>query len=189
MKRAFLFLFVLAVALPAMATTVYRWVGSDGVVHYSDQPHAGAVKVNLGAPQVVNFKTPPPVEPVSPPPGQQDRKHREYRVRILAPADGTTLRPANHEIQASVSVSPPLGASALLQYSLDGNPLGKPTAANQVLIQRVYRGTHHLTATVLVPGGASAGTATSTFYVHQNSILLNRHNRPGPHPGPGGGGG
>jgi hypothetical protein len=182
MKRALWVLLVLAAALPAMATTVYRWVDSHGVVHYSDQPHPGAVRVNLGTPQTIHFKT-PSTEPGETPIQNAPKERQEYRVTILAPADGTTLRPAKHEVRARIKVSPPLGARALLQYSLDGSPLGKPTAATEVLIKKVYRGTHNLSATVLAANGASAGSATSTFYVHQHSVLFQRH-RPGPHPHP-----
>ncbi len=186
MKRGLLLLLLIGIAIPAMATTVYRWVDKDGVVHYSDQPHPGAVKVDLGGSQVVHFKKAPMPEGRPPSSSRENAPaHREYRVTILAPADGTTLRPVNHEVRAQVSVSPPLGSRATLQYTLDGAPLGKPTAATRVLIKQVYRGTHTLTATVLAPGGASAGTASSTFYVHQHSALFNRRNRPGPKPGGG----
>ncbi|MGH8161383.1 MAG: DUF4124 domain-containing protein [Gammaproteobacteria bacterium] len=188
MKSALLLLLAIAITIPAMATTVYRWVDKNGVVHYSDQPHPGAVKVDLGTPQVVNFKkTPPSGEPAMSSSRENAPARHEYHVTILAPANGTTLRPANHEITAQVSVSPLLGGRATLQYALDGEPLGKPTAATRVLIKQVYRGTHTLTATVLAPDGASAGTASSTFYVHQHSVLFNHHHRPGPHPNSGGG--
>src|SRR3984957_17565501 len=35
----------------AVAGTVYKWVDENGVVHYSDQPHENAEKVELKAPQ------------------------------------------------------------------------------------------------------------------------------------------
>lgn len=183
MKRALLLFFALGIALPVMAQTVYRWVDKNGVVHYSDQPVPGAVKVNLGAPQVLDFKIPSlPETTGAPAPLTTMRAPREYKVTILAPADGTTLWPANQEVQASVRVEPPLGARAVLQYQLDGKDLGEPTVATQALIRQVYRGTHTLTVTVLTSNGASAGTASSTFYVHQHSVLFNRRR-----PGPGGG--
>ena len=34
-----------------LAATVYRWVDENGVVHYSDQSHANAEKVQISAPQ------------------------------------------------------------------------------------------------------------------------------------------
>ncbi len=184
MKRALLMLLALGIALSAMAQTVYRWVDKDGVVHYSDQPAPGAVKVNLGAPQVLDFKIPSAAEETQAPAAGTNEAPREYKVTILAPADGTSLRPVQQEVHARVRVEPALGPRAVLQYQLDGKDLGKPTVATQALIKQVYRGTHTLTVTVIGPTG-SAGTASSTFYVHQHSILLNGK-RPGPPPGPGG---
>src|SRR5688500_686103 len=33
----------------ALSTTVYKWVDANGVTHYSDQPHPGAIKLEVGA--------------------------------------------------------------------------------------------------------------------------------------------
>src|SRR3979490_2925401 len=38
----------------AVAATVYKWVDEKGVVHYSDQPHPNAQKMNVQAAQ--NYK-------------------------------------------------------------------------------------------------------------------------------------
>lgn len=176
MRKALL-LFLLAVPLAAAAASVvYRWVDANGVVHYSDQPHPGAVKVNLGAPSVVDFKSSPSSTPApgsAPAPPQQ-----HYQVKILAPADGTTLRPADWKVAVSVNVRPPLGKGAALRYALDGKQIGKPTPRQHVTLTQVYRGTHHLTVTVLGAGGTARGQASSTFYVHHHSILSHRGGSP-----------
>lgn len=188
MKKAWLFAAVLLPAVALAGTVVYRWTDSNGVVHYSDQPHPGAVKVDLGAPQVVSFKTPSAASAAAPPQhAPAPATGPAYQVRILAPADGTTLRPGNDEVAVRVSVQPSLVAGGELQYSLDGASAGPPTSATSITLQNVYRGTHVLNVTALGPGGQPAGSASSTFYVHQHSILHNR-NRPGPKPPPGGGG-
>lgn len=178
------FLLALAVALPAMGQTVYRWVDSQGVVHYSDEPHQGAKEVQLGATTtVLDFKTPNlPGTSTQPAPAASAPS---YQVAILAPAPGTTLRPPDYKVQASVRVKPPLAGSALLQYQLDGKKLGKPTARTSLLMHKVYRGTHTLTVTVVGPKGQAWGEGSSTFYVHHHSVL----NPPGRHVSPRGGGG
>src|SRR5690625_4154412 len=160
MKSALLLILVCAVALPVMATTVYRWVDSNGVVHYSDQPHQGAKKANLETLQVIHFKTPPASESTSTERETKTQALPHYKVTILAPADGTTLRPANHEVRARVGVKPSLGPNALVQYQLDGKSLGKPTAALRALIKKVYRGTHTVMVTVLSAQGKSPGSAS-----------------------------
>lgn len=184
MKKAWLFLFVVAVALPVLAGTIYRWVDSEGVVHYSDQPHKGAKQVNLNAPQVIDFKLPAPERAEDRPPKEQAVPN--YSVAILAPADGTTLRPIENQVHVRVKVTPALGPTALLQYAFDGKPLAEPTTALRALIKQVYRGTHTLTVSVLSGKGDNLESASSTFYVHQHSILNNPNSGPGPNPGPGG---
>ncbi|MGH8428036.1 MAG: DUF4124 domain-containing protein [Gammaproteobacteria bacterium] len=177
---------VLVSALALADTAVYRWVDANGVVHYSDQPHPGAVKVDLGAPQVIDFKAPAPLT-MTPPPITVVRPAlapQQYVLRILAPADGTTLRPINNQVGVRVAVAPPLGGNSELQYLLDGQAVSAPTTATTLLLQQVYRGTHTLTVTALGPDGEAAGSVSSTFYVHQHSALFNRKK-----PGPVGGGG
>ena len=44
-------LLLLVCSLAVAATTVYRWVDEDGVVHYSDQPHPNAEKLQVHAAQ------------------------------------------------------------------------------------------------------------------------------------------
>src|SRR4029077_3941372 len=38
-------------SLALAGVTVYRWVDEQGIVHYSDQPHANAEKVHVNAAQ------------------------------------------------------------------------------------------------------------------------------------------
>ena len=50
--RALAFTLMFSVATLALAgATVYRWVDDQGVVHYSDQPHANAEKLHVNAAQ------------------------------------------------------------------------------------------------------------------------------------------
>jgi len=175
MKRQWiLVLLLIPVVAAAAATVVYRWVDANGVVHYSDKPHPGAKKVDLSAPSVLDFKSSP--ESASPPPGNAtaaQARHVDYNVRILSPADGTTLRPADWKVSVRVSVKPPLGEHASLEYALDGKQAGKRTQNTSVTLTKVYRGTHHLTVKVLGPNGRARAQAGSTFYVHHHSLLLN----------------
>jgi len=180
---------ILVPALAVAGTTVYRWVDAQGVVHYSDQPHEGAQKVQAGSLTVLNFKAPAssagPEAATRPPPGES-AAGPAYQVKILAPSPGTTLWPVNYKVQVNVRVTPPLKGSSLLQYQYDGQNLGKPRAETSLEMNKVYRGTHTLTVTVVGPGGRNEGQASSTFYVHQHSML--HPGRPS-HTNNGGGGG
>lgn len=186
MTRAFLLALVLVPTLAA-ATTVYRWVDSKGVVHYSDQPHEGAKKIETGTLTVLNFKTAPPLSGAkAETAGRPGQAGPSYQVKILAPSPGTTLWPVNYKVSVHVRVMPPLQGASLLQYQYDGKNVGKPTASTSLELHKVYRGTHTLSVTVVGPKGQSQGQASSTFYVHQHSIL---HPGRRPPPNAGGGGG
>lgn len=179
MRRIMLWAMLLAPLAAAAAPVVYRWVDAHGVVHYSDQPHAGAVKVDLGSPSIVSFKTPPAESPV-PGPATAVAGAVAYRVRILAPANGTTLRPADWRVRAAVTVTPRLGKGAALQYRLDGKAAGPPTRRTSMMLDKVYRGAHTLTVDVLGPGGKQEAQASSTFYIHHPSLLF-KHRSPSRH--------
>src|SRR5215472_9694670 len=49
--RRLAFTLLLLVCSLALAATVYRWVDENGVVHYSDQPHPNAEKMQVHAAQ------------------------------------------------------------------------------------------------------------------------------------------
>src|SRR5579885_1213618 len=47
MRRLLVTIILLASGTAFAATTVYRWVDEQGVVHFSDQPHPGAQKLRV----------------------------------------------------------------------------------------------------------------------------------------------
>jgi hypothetical protein len=47
MRATVFTLMCIAVCGTAVSATVYKWVDADGVTHYTDQPHAGAQKMQL----------------------------------------------------------------------------------------------------------------------------------------------
>ena len=49
--RHILFTLMLLACSAALATTVYKWVDENGVIHYSDQPHANAQKLQVAGVQ------------------------------------------------------------------------------------------------------------------------------------------
>ncbi len=171
---AWLLALALVPVLAVAGTTVYRWVDAQGVVHYSDQPHRGAKQVQPGALTVLDFKTPrvSGLKATTPTSSGRRAAGPAYRVRILAPAPGSTLWPINYKLRVRVQVTPPLQpGAALLQYRYDGKNVGQPTTYTRIELNKVYRGTHTLEVVVMGPRGQTAGRASSTFYVRQHSIL------------------
>ena len=56
--RTLLFTLISLACSLALAATVYKWVDENGVVHYSDQPHPNAQKVQLKAAQTYKDSSP-----------------------------------------------------------------------------------------------------------------------------------
>ncbi len=62
MRKYCLTVLLLIACIPLRAETIYKWVDSDGVVHYSDVPRDGADKLVLGPVQTFS---PPPQRPAA----------------------------------------------------------------------------------------------------------------------------
>jgi len=175
-----LFAGILASLWALAGPVVYKWVDKNGEVHYSGRPHPGAVRVELGAASVVNFKIPPKYKTIRS--AAQPKALPHYRIRILAPVNGTTLRPADYRVRVNVSINPALRPGTRLNYALDGKAVRVGAMATTLTLTRVYRGTHVLTVVARGPKGEALGRAQSTFYIQRHSILFRRRHRPGPPP-------
>jgi hypothetical protein len=166
--RAVAFTLLLLACGSSWAATVYKWVDEQGVTHYSDQPHPGAVKVHVGEAQSYSSaeaRAQGGAEEAAPPAAGPSAQ-----CAIDSPGNEETLMNA-HSLTGHLSISPaPPGASQIL-IVLDGKPF--PNAADAsggFTISPIDRGAHSLAAQVLGPGGqVLCQTAPVTFYVHQPS--------------------
>jgi len=149
--------------------TLYKWKDADGTVHFSDQPQAGAEKV-----EVHDIQTVPAAK--LPAPGTPEKKaavpHYDS-VSIVSPANEATLHDNTGNISVSVQVTPPLRTDLghKLELSLDGVPQGAAGMATQFSLSNVDRGTHNLQASVLDKDGHTLASGSSVFYLHRHSIL------------------
>ena len=167
----------------ALAATVYKWVDENGVVHYSDQPHPNAQKL-----QVKDVQTFPhsslgsaPSGAGTPPPAQPDNQTTYQGCAVVRPADQQDFANAD-AISIAVQTDPSLRPGDQIYVTLDGQPLnnGRPTGA-QFTLSPVDRGTHTLQAQVRGSDGTVlCQTPAVTYNVHQPS-LLNRSNQIRPH--------
>jgi hypothetical protein len=170
MRRLLFTLISLAASLTLAATTVYKWVDENGVIHYSDQPHANAEKVRVKDPQT--YKESAPLDtsaaaahtPAGAPPA--------YRgCAVVQPANDESF--ANPEsITVVVQTDPALRGGDQVFVTLDGQPLndGRPTGA-QFTISPVDRGQHTLQAAVKDADGALMCQAPPiTYNVQQASV-------------------
>ena len=171
--RALLFTLISTAFLAtAAATTVYKWVDDNGVVHYSDQPHENAQKVELKAPQTYSA---PKLEEEAPPspaprPAQQGPAYKS--CRISQPTNDQMFM-NTFTVTAGVNLQPPARPGDQLVVTLDGQRIpGVPPEGGQFTISPVDRGTHSLQATVQDSRGQPVCQSQSvTFHVHQPSAV------------------
>ena len=166
------------------ATTLYKWVDADGVVHYSDQPHAGAEKIQVARAQ--SYKAPPPAKPVAPSSAARaaaSSSMRYQRLQITSPADGDVLVNTGGSAQVSVDVEPGLAPGHQLWFTLDGQRVdGLAPDATSGTLGDLERGTHTLSLTIVDANGTPVQSADSvTFTVRQPSSLHPNQPKPAPH--------
>jgi hypothetical protein len=166
---------MLCASMVAGAATVYKWVDAQGVTHYSDQPHPGAVKIEIGAAQTYSGQR--PSTPLAP--AAAARGDAPYSICEI-------YRPSNDEVflntdsvTARVRVQPGVrpGDSAFL--ALDGRRL-PAVVDSDITVQPVYRGSHSLLLVIEDgQGNVVCQSEPIVFHVRQPSVQApNPANRP-----------
>jgi hypothetical protein len=158
----------------AVAGTVYKWVDENGVVHYSDQPHPEAQKVDVPPVQTYKGGASGPATPAGPtaPPASAEPASAYQGCAISEPGSDQTFTNVD-TLSIVVRTDPELRAGDRVYLTLDGQPLngGKPTGS-QFTLSPVDRGTHVVQAIVRNgQGGLVCQTPGVTFNVHQPSVL------------------
>ncbi len=173
------------VALPTSAGEVYKWVGKDGGVVYSDQPRPGAEKVELPEPTIYTpvakppaVLTPdavPPKEPAAPGHASTPAAARYRDMAFLVPADQETLWNTEGVVDVQIQLQPSLSTAAGHRFMvwLDGQNLPPELAAGpRFNISHLERGAHTLQAHVVDGAGQVLISAEPvTFHVKQASVL------------------
>lgn len=155
----------------AVAATVYKWVDEQGVVHYSDQPHENAQKVELKAPQTYSApknSAPPPARSAPAPKSSAP----VYQSCSITEPTNEQAYVNTDTVTAGVTVSPAVRPGDTVVVTLDGSPVpGVPANGGQFSISPVDRGTHAMQMVVRDPDGATVCSSTSvTFFVRQPSL-------------------
>jgi hypothetical protein len=160
----------------ALAATVYKWVDENGVVHYSDQPHPNAEKLQVKDAQTFphsSLGVAPSAAAGAPPPPATQRVGAGYQgCAVVQPTDQQNYMNLD-ALTISVQTDPALKPGDQIFVSLDGQPLnqGKPTGP-QFTLSPVDRGTHTLQAQVRdVDETILCQTPAVTFSIQQPSLL------------------
>ena len=154
----------------AISATVYKWVDEDGVIHFSDQPHENAQKVELKAPQTYSAQKGPNLPSSSP--GKPSKPAAVYQSCVISsPSDDQTFTNTS-TVTAGVNVQPAVRPGDHAVVTMDGQQIpGVPAFGGQFTIEPVDRGTHSLQLVVKdVQGNAVCTSPSVTFHVHQPSV-------------------
>jgi hypothetical protein len=167
----------------ALAATVYRWVDENGVVHYSDQPHPNAEKLQVHAAQSYKpsaLDTPAGGGGAS---SSSSSSSSPYKgCAVVQPQDGQAYTNVD-SLTVVVQTDPQLHQGDRVYVMIDGQAVnGGAPSGPQFVLSPVERGSHTAQAQVKDAGGAiMCQTPTVTFEVHQNSILNPNNPRVTPH--------
>lgn len=164
---------LLLMTMPVLAATVWKWRDANGVVHYSDQPVAGAEQVSI---QNSSTFTSVPVarggsssSRVSAPPGYTN-------VEIWKPSNEMTVANTAGLVDVGVRVEPGLAPGHRLALYMDGRLVsGFPAEGMEYGLSEVERGAHTLVLAVIDPQGKQVTTSAPVqFFVQQPSVLRPR---------------
>ena len=155
----------------AVAGTIYKWVDESGVVHYSDQPHANAQKIQVQQAQTYKASASPAVTPA--PPAPTPAAQTGYRGCAVVEPQADQSFANLDSLTVVVQTDPPLHAGDQIFVTYDGQPLnGSSATGGRFTISPVDRGTHTLQAVVRDSEGTVLCQAPGvTFNVHQPSVL------------------
>ena len=165
-----------AIAGNGGSTTVYKWVDPQGIVHYSDQPHPNAQKLEVRGAQTF-AALPSPQSAAAPPASTQASGPAYESCAISQPTDQQTLTNV-YQTTAQVQTSPSLRAGDDIRLFVDGKQIA---GSGNSFTFPVERGQHSVQAVIEDgTGQIVCETSTVTFFVHQPS-LKNPHNPVHPH--------
>ena len=183
-------LFAFASQAQEAKVQLWKWTDANGVVHYSDTPGPGAVRVDLAVPQA---QPPAPAPAASQSSGSIQVATPNYKsLTIVAPADQTSYFDADAVVNVQVESSPMLLEGDQIFLYVDGQRFGSSGDAYTYSLPNLPRGSHTLRAVIFDANGKEKiRSALVTVYLKQptatNPLNQGPALRPRPTPRPGGG--
>ncbi len=152
---------------------LYKWVDSDGMVHYSDRPVEHAEE--LGFPETGAPPGAPDSESTQESGGtvQEIQQTGEYtQFELLEPEQNQTLRNDEGKVLVGMLLQPGLLEGHKISVSVDGTPLKHQHVSTQLVLRDVPRGTHSLQATVIDEQGQPLiSTPAVSFHMRKAPIV------------------
>jgi hypothetical protein len=176
-------LLLLALAAPVLSSTaaaadVWKWVDEKGITHYSDQPVAGATKIEVRTGNVVETAPTNTVSSGSSSSaasrsGSEPPVVTNYRnFEIWRPEPDQVIANTGGQVNVEIRIDPPVQEPHQLNLYLDGKLVtGFARNALSYALTEVPRGSHQVTAVVMDPYGKTVQeSAPVVFQVRQESI-------------------
>ena len=157
-------------ALSVQAAVIYRWVDSDGVVHYSDQESPGAERIVTSAPNTAAAGPRAAAAPqATRKPAGGSLNYAEFT--ITSPQAEQTFF-GDDPIGVHLNLSPGLKTGHNIAWHVNGRQLDDQADAVSFVMPRLDRGTYSVMATITdQQTGESQSSNSVTFFVRQPSAL------------------
>jgi len=176
MQFRFIIIFLGLLAANGALADAYKWTDENGVVHFSDRPHPGAERLQLGGP-----KRPRPVPsrqaessastPADSGAAEDAAPFRYTSLEVAAPAPEQTLWNIEGALTVSLALTPALKAGHQVRVYFDGN--ARMVQGTRFDVEEVHRGVHNIQAEVLdETGKLMIRSLPNRFYVQQNTIVV-----------------
>ena len=168
--RTILVLLGLFMVTAAVADT-WTWTDEEGVVHYSDRPHPGAVRVVIDESSAGKSRAPSRNAAASDEneTAAAAAPFRYESFEVASPGAEETLWNIEGVLNVSLALSPALQSGHQVRVYFDGNP--QIVSGTRFQLEEVFRGVHNLQAEVLdETGKMMIRTRTNRFYVQQSTV-------------------
>jgi hypothetical protein len=167
-------------AFAGQAAVIYKWTDSNGVIHYSDQPVAGAEKVFTGSGTTSRPAASALPNMESQSTATKDAPRLAYtEFSITSPAPEQTFF-GDDAISVNLALDPALKPNQAITWHLNGKPLeDQGPTTTQFTLPHLDRGSYSIAATVTdQETGESRSTDSVGFFVRQPSALSPQHKKP-----------
>jgi hypothetical protein len=170
--RTVLFIAGLLVSLAAQPQEIYRWVDSDGIVHYSDQPGApGAQRIPYPGRDAGEPDAPPPPQLYESGPAEEPPVGPTYEsLSILSPRPDEVFYGTDAAVNVQLELDRDLRPGDSVLVFLDSQRVPDVTGLSATLTG-LTRGSHFLRAAVIDEAGAIVITSPQiVFHLRQPSV-------------------
>jgi Domain of unknown function (DUF4124) len=178
---AILFLFTLNSA----QAELYKSIGEDGEVIYTDKPPTE--NAQEFKPPEIQVTPPVKIPPKKQPPVTQQVAPYPYSdIRFTQPEADANFFDNEGIIRYALSITPALNTKLghYLNIKLDGTALASKTSSMSGELKEIERGSHSLSADICDASGKVLKSASVSFHLHKHSTLHNPPPTPSPPPAP-----